>query len=374
MRVLLLADAASTHVQKWALSLANKNVSLCIFSLSSADPGLYKESPNIQLFTPNNFGDLGLREVGSLSKLSYLKTLLALRKCIKAFSPDIVHAHYASSYGLLGALCLFKPFFISAWGTDIFEFPRKSFLHRWVLKFNLRSANQIFSTSHIMAVEMSYYTTKNVRVIPFGIDLEKFKPAKGRKLFDDDSIVIGIIKTLEDRYGVSYLINAFAILKKNRNEKLKLLIVGKGSKEWELKNLVAKLGLIQDVHFAGWVLIEEVSSFHNSIDIAVFPSEADSFGVSILEAGACGKPVIVSRVGGLVEVVEENKTGLIIPPRDPEALAEAIALLLDNKEMRESLGGNGRIWVQKHYDWHENVGTMFQAYSEYIKQRERLPK
>ena len=84
----------------------------------------------------------------------------------------------------------------------------------------------------------------------------------------------------------------------------------------------------------------------------------------MIEASACEKPVIVSRIGGLVEVVDENKTGLIVPPASPSAIAEAISKLLDNEDLRKNLGLYGRIWVQNHFDCQENVSIMFQEYSK----------
>ena len=119
---------------------------------------------------------------------------------------DILHAHYASSYGLLGALANFHPFILSIWGADIFSFPKKSFLHRYIFNFNLRVADKILSTSQIMAKEIKKYTNKEIIVTPFGIDINTFKPGnKVDKIKGEFDFIIGTIKGLEEIYGIEYL-------------------------------------------------------------------------------------------------------------------------------------------------------------------------
>ncbi len=152
---------------------------------------------------------------GEASKIEYVKALPALKQAIKAFQPDVVHAHYATSYGMLGASSGFHPLIISVWGSDIYEFPIKSFLHKSFLKRNLRKADYIWSTGEAMAKEASKYTSKNIDITPFGIDLNAFKPMNVKSLFNDEDIVIGTIKSLESNYRIDLLIGAFEILNKN---------------------------------------------------------------------------------------------------------------------------------------------------------------
>lgn len=359
MRIFFLSDGKNPHTLKWVRSLAGQGVDVFVFSLAAFDHGLYSEFPNVTCFSAD-------RKLDGI-KLSYLTTLNALKTKINEFRPTIVHAHYASSYGLLGALSGFRPLFISVWGTDVFEFPRKSFLHRMVLQFNLRCASKIFSTSHTMAKEILKYTSKQVQVIPFGVNLEQFSPKEtSLRLFNEDDLVVGIVKTLEPKYGVEVLLRAFSFVKhKNFATKLKLLIVGRGAQEIELKQLVDKLGLASVTHFTGWVPVEKISDYHNAIDISVFPSVCDeSFGVAVVEASACEKPVIVSRRGGLPEVVDENVTGLIVPSGDVEALAAAIEKLVVDPELRRRLGKQGRVRVTELYDWNENLAAMLESYKE----------
>lgn len=219
----------------------------------------------------------------------------------------------------------------------------------------------------MMAKETSKYTTKKVEVIPFGIDLTRFHPTKERKFYNPEDIVIGTIKSLEKKYGIIDLVYAFKIIKNKFPElSLKLLIVGRGSLEGEIKKLVKELNLENCTTLTGFVSPNEVEKYHNELDIfvAVSTEDSESFGVSILEASACEKPVIVSDKGGLKEVVENNITGIIVPANNPLKLADAMERLIQDKELSNSLGKAGRIRVLRHYDWENSLFEMIKNYED----------
>ena len=153
-RVLFLADGSSIHTKRWVNSLLEKGVTIHLFSLKPVNAADYPDHD----FTFTHFNLQ--KRFGGLSKLSYLKVLPELKKVIRDFKPDILHAHFATSYGLLGALSGFHPFILSVWGSDVFDFPKKSFLHKSILEYNLKKADRILSTSHVMAEETKIYTDK----------------------------------------------------------------------------------------------------------------------------------------------------------------------------------------------------------------------
>lgn len=363
MKVLLLSDAYSIHTVKWAQSLSKKGIEIAIFSLNfnENEKNPYHNFNDIKLFYYVN-KNVKKRSSG-LVKLSYLSALPALKKAITEFKPDILHAHYASSYGLLGALSGFHPYIISVWGSDVFDFPNVSLLHKMVIKYNLSVADKVLSTSNIMAMETSKYTNKEIIVTPFGIDLDKFKPLKVNTIFNKEDIVIGTVKTLEENYGIEYLIRAFAIVRnKYKGLPLKLLIVGSGSLKNSLNQLVNKLNLDDVTVFTGKVSHELVPIYDNLLSISVSVSNSESFGVAVIEASACEKPVIVSDVGGLPEVVANGITGIVVPPRNAEKTAEAIEKLIFDKSLRDRMGKAGRERVSILYDWNKNVEQMIDIY------------
>lgn len=370
MRILLLSDSDSPHTLKWAKSIQKSGFTVGLFSISKIDLSLYEDSPDITLFTSGVPKEVQFKRETSLSKLIYLQSLKSIKNAINIFNPDILHAHYLSSYGFLGSLVKFQPLIISVWGADIYNFPKKSFIHWLIVKYSLLKADIILSTSNAMKFETEKYTPKVVEVTPFGIQLDKFYPQKVTNLFNSENIVIGTIKTLEKKYGIEFLIRAFKIVKDKRpNIPTKLLIVGRGSLTDKLKSLVVELGLTKDTIFTGYIENFEIAKYHNMLDIAVYPSieESESFGVSVLESSACGKPVIASAVGGLPEVVDDGKTGYLVRKEDPIAIAEKLIKLIDDSKLRTALGLNGISKVKDEYDWVNSVAKMISVYKTVLR-------
>ena len=369
MKVLLLSDRNSSHTIKWARSLTERGINVRIFGFSRLNESFYSSINNIPVITLNQ--NIRRKE-GAFSKLKYLKALPLVKNEITKYKPDIVHAHYASSYGIIGSLCSFQPFILSVWGNDVFSFPKHSIFHKYILKYNLRKAFKILSTSHIMAKETQLYTDKEIEVTPFGIDLEQFKPAQENGLFDKNDIVIGTIKALEEKYGVEYLIRAFKILSDKYSQlPLKLLVVGGGTLEKKLKGLTRSLGIDKLTLFTGKVTYKDVVRYHNmlSVYVSVSISDSESFGVAIIEASACAKPVVVSNVGGLTEIVEDGITGYIVPSKSPEKTAEAIEMLILDKSLMNKLGEAGRSRVKKYYNWNDNVNQMVGIYKDVLNRK-----
>jgi glycosyltransferase involved in cell wall biosynthesis len=366
MKLLILSDPNSVHTIKWAKSLAQKGIDVVIFGLGDFIVTDYDGFANIKVQTLNmvvsQFDNVWV------SKIKYLKALPMVKKIILDFKPDIVHAHYATSYGLLGSLSGFYPFVLSVWGSDVFSFPLKSPIHKMILKYNLKKADKILSTSHVMAIETKLYTEKEIEVTPFGIDMQQFKPMDIKSLFDKDDIIIGTVKTLEEKYGIEYLIRAFKIVSnKYYNLPLKLLIVGGGSLEKHLKKLSKELNIENKTVFTGKVPFIDVPKYHNMLSVFVSVSNSESFGVAIIEASSCGKPVVVSNVGGLPEVVEDGITGIVVPPRDPDMTAQAIERLVVDRNLRTQMGNAGRERVRRLYNWDDNVKQMIKIYNEVLK-------
>lgn len=349
--ILFLANTSSPHTQKWVMHFVEKGYSLKVLSFSDvkiegAEVYVLKEMP--------------------VWKTGYLTASFQVRKLVAQIKPDIVHAHYASGYGLLGAVLNFHPYIISAWGSDVYNFPRKSVVHRKILQYSLSKADYICSTSHIMVGEIKKYVNgKKIVVTPFGVDCEKFKPSGIAK--NPSEIVIGTVKSLEEAYGIEYLIKAFHVLvKKHVNKNLKLLIIGDGPLKLKLENLTKKLLINNLTSFIGNVPNDLVPVYLNKLSIYVSVSNFESFGVAAIEASSCGVPVVVSNVGGLPEIVKNNVTGFIVPPRSGEETAKAVERLITDPGLRDIMGIAGRKFVLENYEWNKTAISMEQLYEKVI--------
>lgn len=364
MKILLLSDLNSIHTKKWVKAISLEGIELFVFGLTPAKDEFYENFSNVQTGSANQEN---LRSRSLFSKLSYLKQVKKIKELYSSFKPDLVHAHYASSYGLLGSYLKHKPYLISMWGTDIFEFPKQSILNRILLRRNLRRADFLFSTSHSMAKEAKLYTNKEIRIVPFGVDVSLFSPCVSQI---KNEFVIGIVKTLELNYGINFLIEAFSILNKEFNERnIKLIIAGSGSQEEALKNQVKLLRLSDKVEFRGYIPNVEVPACFNEMDVAVISSLEESFGVAAVEAGACGIPVVATAVGGLPEVVIDGRTGLICEPANPKDLSIKLTKLLLDDQLRKTLGQNARNHVLENYNWNQNSSLMVSHYNSIYNSR-----
>ncbi|MCH2533954.1 MAG: glycosyltransferase [Bdellovibrionales bacterium] len=360
MKIVILGPKNSIHLCRWANSLYDFGHEVYVISCHK---GIGELNPNIKgydlLFNP---------------PLGYFFNYIQLKKLIKKISPDILHVHYASGYGLLGAFSKFSPQFLSVWGSDVNSFPYKNLFNKMIIIHNLKCADFICATSKSLAesvIKLNKDFANKIEIIPFGIDIHKFKKIKRKKI--DQMFTIGTVKSLEKIYGIDILIDGFnEFLKKinrmqNKKSTFKLKIIGSGSLNNSLKKKCKKLKLESEIEFIEKVNHRQVPGMLNSIDIYVAMSREESFGVSVLEASACEIPVIVSEVGGLPEVVVNNKTGFIIKNEDAKSLADKIYHLYCSSKLRIEMGANGRSFVKSNYKWEDSVKKLHTLYYKAVR-------
>ena len=355
MKICILGDNGSVHIQKWIYALAT-HLEIELY-LITFDKGIkYKNVNYLFLKSYTN------------TKLDYLLNIFRVRKFIKKIKPDLVHAHYATSYGMLGACSGFHPFILTGWGADIFDSPKYFFMKK-TLQFSLSKADFITVLSQITLIELAKYTNKKISLIPFGVDLNNFIP---RVASNSNEIRIGTIRTLSEKYGVDYLIRSFALLH-TKYPNLYLDIVGDGPQKLELKKLVHEHKIDNRVVFHGFISQNKNFSLYisvlHSFDIFAILSILDSetFGVAAVEASACKIPVVATDVGGLPEVIDHNITGIIVPTVDINETAKALECLINDKALRTKMGESGRAKVEALFDWQRNVNQMIALYISALK-------
>lgn len=355
MKIAVLAPSKSIHTHKWALFYQSKGIDVKVFTFKDH----YSEDNANQVPTE-------ILPKVLPGKASYIAAAPALKKMLKEWNPDILHSHFISSYGLLGAIVDYKVHFVSVWGKDIFDFPKKNKLNEKLVRFTLSKATAICSTSHIMAKETNLYTNRPVYVTPFGVDLEKFYPIETNE--SNDKIIVGTVKALEDKYGIADLVKGFAMFHKEYPNS-ELLITGDGPQRKEYEELAVQLGVSNVTTFTGKVPNTEVPAIIRSMSIFAVPSteDSESFGVAAVEAMACGVPVVVSNVGGLPEVVVKDVTGIVTDKESPDQLAAAFIKLAQNNDLRMGMGKAGVAHVKENYSWVDNANYMLSLYEKYTE-------
>lgn len=363
MKVLMVADARSVHTRRWAVSLKSKGVEVVLYSIFPSPDSFFGEN-DIRLHVFDLFTYRKLSGIRSFPAMiaAHCRAVRDLKSVIRSEAPDILHAHYATSFGLIAALSGFHPFIISIWGSDVYEFPEKSAINRESVKFIFRKADRILSTSRIMAERASVYTGKPMDITPFGVDTDLFRKIIGVKR-DSDCFVIGNVKTLAPKYGVDVLIRAYHIfVQRNPGLDSRLVIIGDGPCREEYVRLSEDLGLRSKVEFTGKIRNSSLPLWYNFFSVSVSLSYSESFGVVAVEAMACGCPVVVSDADGFTEVVEDGVSGYVVPKGNPEAAADAIQRFVDDPFLREKMGESGRNRVLRLYDWKDSVDGMINIY------------
>ena len=370
MKILIVSDAQSVHTQRWTSALKEKGVDVILYTIKPVSDDFYS-SRNIKCHFFDLF-DFKREKKGKLYAVKrHLMAVSHLKQVLKEEKPDILHSHFVTSYSLIAALAGYRPFIVSAWGSDSYIYPKKSPLNRAIVKFILSCANKILSTSNVMARECTKYTSKPIEITPFGVDTELFNRSEDKsgnsndidKQFKPQKFVIGSVKTLAENYGTEYLIRAFKIVV-DRNPMIdcSLELVGKGPDEERLKLIAKELGISDKVHFRGFINQKDLPEVFSGFNIACYLSNSESFGVSAIEAMSCKCPVVASDADGFTEVIEDGATGIIVPKRNPQATADAIQKFVDNPELIKTMGEAGRNRVCSMYQWDGNVNTMISIY------------
>jgi L-malate glycosyltransferase len=305
--------------------------------------------------------------------VGYYLNSIFLKALLKKISPDVVNTHYASGYGTLARLAGSYPNLLSVWGSDVHLVPLQSAYKRRHVQKNLAAADYLAATGHALKEQTQKVLggKRPIFVTPFGVDCSVFIPrkleAKKRGI-----IRIGTIKRMKPVYGISTLIRAFAVALEAGLESAELVLVGGGPQENDLKQLALELNIHKQVKFVGSIPHAEVPGMLSTFDIYMALSISESFGVAVLEASACGKPVITSDVGGLPEVVRDGQTGFLVPPNNPQRAAEKIILLAKDHKLRCELGRNGRDFVLANYAWKECVSAMELVYETIARESKKV--
>lgn len=298
----------------------------------------------------------------------YLETVYRLFKVIRENNINIIHCNMelCNQYGLLAARISNIPIICH---TRNYPLGRRAFKRMF-----LNYADILIAISETVASGYEAYLRNNKRVaiIYNGIDLAKFSPSlnsrkrwRERLRIPGDAFVIGLLGRIVPQKGQHIFIKAMNRIVKVRPNVYGLIVGGTeiDNTEWykeELETLIQEFRLTENVRLNGF--IQDILSLYSSIDLLVVPCLEDACGRTALEAMAMQKPIVASAVGSASEIVEDGKTALLVPPGDPEALADTILSLIDDNKLAIELGKNGRKRVEKLFDIREHVRQIEELY------------
>lgn len=294
---------------------------------------------------------------------------------------DVVHTHlptpWSADWSAFISRIKKKPLVVTyhndITGSGIANYVAK-FYNLTSLKFLLKQANRIIVTQS-KYIDSSPYLNRyrnEIKVVPIGVDVNKFKPIKVDKN-ENTIFFLSVLDKFHKYKGLDYLLNALKIVRRDICD-VKLIIGGKGELINRYRRIVELLDLKNNVEFHGFIPNEKIVEYYNKCSIFVLPSISsaqEGFGIVLLEALACGTPIVSTDIVGVAEDVKENNAGIIVPPRNPDALADAIIYLLENKDLARKMGENGRRLVEEKYTWKRIAEMTEKIYEEVIESRKQ---
>ncbi len=320
MRICYLADAGSVLIQMRVGYFAQKGHEVNLISFRQGKI----EGVNFHYMRP---------PIPISYNLSYILRIPKIRSLVRAIKPDILHAYYATSYGLIGACCDYEPIIISCIGSDIMMNPQKLMLYKWITKYALMKATYITSVSRPITDRIIKLgiEPKKIRTFPFGIDPQKFFATSQ----DDKKFALLSIRSLEPIYNIETILKGFSFLRKEGFEG-RLVIVGGGPEEKRLKKLAKNLGISDYLDFVGVAPHHKVAEYLRASQIYLSMSLSDGASTSFLEAMACGAFPIVSDIPANREWIIHGENGFLVSPLDSRELARCVMQAFNNPNLMET--------------------------------------
>ncbi len=296
--------------------------------------------------------------------------LLSIAKLCKELKIDIIHAHLQKSIMsslLLGFFCPCK-IIIHEHGP-IFR-GGTGFMYRLFLRVLGTKAVMAIANSQATKAALSRTTglhDESIHIISNFIDFSQFDPLlydrqKARKTLGipENQTVIGFVGRLDQCKGVDLLINTAGILCES-GDQYRFVIIGEGKERKELEKLTSKLGLEEKVIFNG--LSKNPAELMIAFDIAVIPSRREAFGIAAVELMRMRIPVIASPVGGLVELIDHKKTGIVLDSLNTECIADSIKALVHDSSLLRNIADNAEIFSRK-FDGQEQIEHITRIYEK----------
>ena len=364
--ILYLSDSVNLWGARRSLLDLLKNIDRKKFSISVV---CGKEGPLTDKLKEENidYATIPLPLWRKVKNLPHIpSSILSLVKLVKEKDIHIIHcnSHGVNPYGVIaGKLTNAR---VICHIRDIIT-PDK------IKKYFLNYSDKIITISDFQKKVFSRYPTINKRVslVYNGIDTSIFYRCKTTEILKfrkklnigEKDFLVGCVGQISSLKGQDYLIKAVPLVLK-KIPSTKFLLCGEVRRERDkgkIESLVEKLGVRKNIIFLGWR--EDLPIVYSSLDVLAFPTLKEAFGRAAVEAMACEVPVIATRVGGVPEIVEDGKTGILIPPQTHIQLADAIIKLLQDSKMRKNMGKEGRKRVQKNFNIAKTVNGVENIYS-----------
>ena len=356
MTICYLADGQSIHTKRWCNHFSKQGHEIHLITFRNAKI----DNTTVHFVNTGNISVDG-------GNWKVLLKIREIKKILTKIKPDILHAQYATSYGIAGALTGFHPYIITALGSDVLISPNNSILYRLLIKYALKKADWITAMAdHMKETIISLGIEPNkITTVMFGIDPLIFNH-DNRKV-SEVKFTITSTRNFEPVYNISLLISALNIVKE-KIPNLFLNLIGEGSERNILEKMVNEYGLERNVKFHGKIMQTEIAKILKETNVFVTTSLSDGNNVSLNEAMACGTISLATDIPANKQWIQEGVNGFLIPTGDPEILANKILYVYENyKELeKKAIPFNDKIIAEKAL-WSANMAIVESKYREFCQ-------
>jgi len=308
---------------------------------------------------------------------------LAVKKIVlsisKIFDFDLIHAHTIIPDGYVAfklSKYFDKPCVCTMHGSDINLYPGYGRISLAMTKKVIFGADQMISVSNFLKIKAEAIARpkNSIKVVYNGCDQKEFvfdlrsRILKRRELnIPVESRVLIFTGGLQKTKGIFELLGSFSSLFKQFSQ-AHLIIVGNGNDVKRVMKILSMEDMKNNVHLVGRQPYNKIPCFLSAGDIFVLPSYSEGLPVSVIEAMACSRPVIATRVGGIPEIVKDKETGMLVEPENVESLTKAILYLINNEQECAKMGSSGRKIVESGFSWEKSAERLTAVYADILKE------
>lgn len=368
MRILYFSETYSVHDHRFLSSLASTQHEVYFLRLleDKIDMAPISGLKNIHIAE-----SLGLTREQTFFDL--LKAAKSLKPILHRIQPDLVHAGPLQNCAFVASIASNKPLLAMSWGFDLMDIIERKWIWKLTTIFALNKA--AYYTSDAQATQHRAFqlgAKKNrASLIPWGVDCERFSPQPRETAVGQGQLfTLFCNRSWEPTYGVDVLAKAFCKVASTRSD-VRLMLLGSGSMEEKIKGILSDGKVLDKVLFPGRISQEELANYYRKADLYISPSHVDGSSVSLMEALACGLPVLVSDIPGNLPWVQEKMNGWSFRDNDVDMLANKILSAIGERESLHEMGENARQLALEKANWKINFQALLQTYEDTLSAEKR---
>ena len=367
LRLAYLSIGRHIHTERWLTWFARRGHDV---HLLTVQPG---PMPGVQVHDITT-------TVGA-KPFRYAVSLVKVRLILGALQPDLLHTHFLTGYGYWGVFSGWRPFMLTVWGDDVYVTPHENLLKNRLARQALRKADYVTGDSEDIVracVDLGADPHK-VEVVQWGVDFTRFHggvsgEAVREKLGipPDAPVVLSTRSFTQPYYNIDLVVDT-APRVRERFPAVHYIIAGNEGDDARFRERGEGVGMNDRIHWVGRIPHAELPAYLAASDVYLTIPSVDATAVSLLEAMACRSAVVATNLPSALEWVHPEETGLVVPPRDADALVEAICRYLENPDLRRRVGEAAEAVVRAKADHDRNMARVEDIYYELVESRREVP-